>query len=298
MNRSLAAWISARPWPAALVAAVCGLLLLQGVVLFAVEASAIPALILLERGAGLGRRVALASSAVVAGAILLIGQPWWLALVYVVLVYVLPLISVEILRRTGSLLLVFQLTLLAALVALLVVYAVLPEPAAVWQRVLSETFAALSQAGIQVEMDDNSVAEAARGMWGALIAMLAALNLCAVFLARWWHTLLHVQGVFGAEFRQLRLGKILGGVQLGIVVLALWLNVELIDAMAWVAMLGLAFQGLAAAHRMKAEGRLRHGWLVAVYVFLIVPLFTFVMVMMLAVWGLLDNWRRMRPLGS
>lgn len=298
MNRSLAAWISARPWPAALVAAVCGLLLLQGVVLFAVEASAIPALILLERGAGLGRRVALASSAVVAGAILLIGQPWWLALVYVVLVYVLPLISVEILRRTGSLLLVFQLTLLAALVALLVVYAVLPEPAAVWQRVLSETFAALSQAGIQVEMDDNSVAEAARGMWGALIAILAALNLCAVFLARWWHTLLHVQGVFGAEFRQLRLGKILGGVQLGIVVLALWLNVELIDAMAWVAMLGLAFQGLAAAHRMKAEGRLRHGWLVAVYVFLIVPLFTFVMVMMLAVWGLLDNWRRMRPLGS
>lgn len=298
MNRSLAAWISARPWPAALVAAVCGLLLLQGVVLFAVEASAIPALILLERGTGLGRRVALASSAVVAGAILLIGQPWWLALVYVVLVYVLPLISVEILRRTGSLLLVFQLTLLAALVALLVVYAVLPEPAAVWQRVLSETFAALSQAGIQVEMDDNSVAEAARGMWGALIAMLAALNLCAVFLARWWHTLLHVQGVFGAEFRQLRLGKILGGVQLGIVVLALWLNVELIDAMAWVAMLGLAFQGLAAAHRMKAEGRLRHGWLVAVYVFLIVPLFTFVMVMMLAVWGLLDNWRRMRPLGS
>ena len=34
----------------------------------------------------------------------------------------------------------------------------------------------------------------------------------------------------------------------------------------------LAFQGLAAAHRSQAGGRLNRGWLAAIYVLLIVPL--------------------------
>jgi len=64
--------------------------------------------------------------------------------------------------------------------------------------------------------------------------------------------------------------------------------------MAWVAVMGLALQGLATAHRRKAEGQLQRGWLVAIYVMLIVPLFSFVTVALLAGWGLADFWRRMR----
>jgi hypothetical protein len=56
----------------------------------------------------------------------------------------------------------------------------------------------------------------------------------------------------------------------------------------------LAFQGLAAAHRSKAGGRLNKGWLAAIYVLLIVPLSMSFTVFVLAIWGFADNWLRPR----
>jgi hypothetical protein len=49
-----------------------------------------------------------------------------------------------------------------------------------------------------------------------------------------------------------------------------------------VAFVGLAFQGLAAAHRSKARGSMNRGWLAAIYVLLIVPLSTSITVVVLA----------------
>jgi len=59
-------------------------------------------------------------------------------------------------------------------------------------------------------------------------------------------------------------------------------------------MLGLALQGLASAHRRKAEGQLPRGWLMVIYVMLMVPIFSFITVALLAGWGLADFWRNMR----
>ena len=69
----------------------------------------------------------------------------------------------------------------------------------------------------------------------------------------------------------------------------------MIASLAWVAFAALAFQGLAAAHRSKAVGRLDRGWLVAIYVLLIVLPVTSIVVFMLAIWGFADNW--LRPAG-
>ena len=78
--------------------------------------------------------------------------------------------------------------------------------------------------------------------------------------------------------------------------LAFWLDSALIDSLAWVAFAALSFQGLAAAHRSKARGRLNRGWLAAIYVLLIVPLSMSVTVLVLAIWGFADNW--LRPQGA
>jgi len=80
-------------------------------------------------------------------------------------------------------------------------------------------------------------------------------------------------------------------------VVALVADFASVDCMAWVAMLGLALQGLASAHRRKAEGRLPRGWLIVIYVMLMVPFFSFVTVALLAGWGLADVWRYMRNSG-
>ena len=92
----------------------------------------------------------------------------------------------------------------------------------------------------------------------------------------------------------MRLGSVLGvGVTL-LFIAAFWTDSDLVASLAWVAFAALSFQGLAAAHRSKAGGRLNRGWLAAIYVLLVVPLSMSITVVVLAIWGFADNWLRPR----
>ena len=292
MHRSLAAWFVEHPWRAAMVTACLAVLSLQGAALFVVLASAVPVLVILERGPQAGINVMLAGCVAIIGMLLWYQQPLWFALAYAAALFGVPLLMGELLRRFGSLNLVYQLTLMLALVAIGLVFAILPAPIAIWTQLLRQAFAALNTAGFA--MDASLIDRLAQTMWGAFVAVLVLANISAILLARWWQSLLHQPGAFGREFRDLRSGLVLGTLLIIIAVSALWLTFAWLDSMAWVAMMGLALQGLAAAHRRKAEGQLQRGWLVAIYVMLIVPLFSFITVALLAGWGLADFWRRMR----
>lgn len=292
MHLPLAVWLSKHPWQAAILAACLGVLSLQGAILFVVPASAIPVLLTLERGSRIGGNVMLAVSAAMIGCLMWYQQPVWFAITYALVLFALPMMLADLLRRTSSLNLVFQLTLIAALVALALVYVLLPQPTAFWEQFLGRAFEALSQSGIQ--FDESLVPQLARTLWGAMVAVLLLTVLNSLFLARWWQSLIHSQGAFGFEFRRLSAGVILGVLLVVISIVALVTDLASVDSMAWVAMLGLALQGLAGAHRRKAEGRLPRGWLIVIYVMLMVPFFSFVTVALLAGWGLADFWRNMR----
>lgn len=293
MYGALAAWLTERPWRAALVAACFGLFSLQSAMLFGAVASAVPVLVLLERGGNAGANVMLVGSASVIGTLLYFGQSWWVALGYAGLLFGLPTLMGELLRRSGSLTLVFQLTVLASVAVLCAIYALMPSPASIWEQLLRQAFDALAQAG--VGMDESLIAPLARTLWGAVIAVLAFSSLGSVFLARWCQGLLHEPGAFGREFQQLRTGVALGTILVAATIASFATNAALLDSVAWVAIMALALQGLATAHRAKAEGHLQRSWLVAIYVLLIVPLSMFVTVVVLAVWGLVDRWWRTRP---
>ena len=295
MHLPLAVWLSKHPWQAAILAACLGVLSLQGAVLFVVPASAIPVLLTLEHGPRIGGNVMLAVSSVMIGCLMWYQQPVWFAITYALVLFALPMMLADLLRRTGSMNLVFQLTLVAALVTLALVYVLLPQPNVFWEQFLGRAFDALSQSGIQ--FDESLVPQLARTLWGAMVAVLLLTVLNSLFLARWWQSLIHSQGAFGFEFRRLSAGVILGLVLVAISVVALMADFASVDCMAWVAMLGLALQGLASAHRRKAEGRLPRGWLIVIYVMLMVPFFSFVTVALLAGWGLADVWRYMRNSG-
>jgi hypothetical protein len=131
-------------------------------------------------------------------------------------------------------------------------------------------------------------------MWGALAALTLATVFGGLLLGRWWQSLLDTPGSFGIEYRQLRFGRALGIATTVLFIAALATESALIASLAWVAFAALAFQGLAAAHRSKAVGRLNRGWLVAIYVLLIVLPVTSIVVFMLAIWGFADNWLRPR----
>jgi len=295
MHRAIAAWLTERPWRAAGVIAFCGVLT-QLVPPLTVFVCAIPVLSALRFDARNGLIVAaigtgaatyitysLASS-VMAG-----------TFIGIALTFFGPLALGVLLKRTGSLNLCFQVAVLAIGVLLAIVHAALPDPVGFWKPLLLQMLDSMQQAGIKLEGDRNALVDGwAPAMWGALGGLTLATLFGSMLLGRWWDSLVRAPGAFGAEYRNLRLGVALGVVVTVVFVLAIVTNRPLISALAWVAFVALAFQGLAAAHRMRASGRLNRGWLAAIYLLLIVPLSSMLTMFVLAVWGFADNWLRPR----
>lgn len=292
MHRALAAWFVEHPWRTAIITACLSVLLLLGAIPLVVLVAAIPALMMLEHGPRASLNAMLAGSAAIVGTTVGFQQSFWFGLAYASMLFVLPLLLSELLRRYGSLQLVFQAVLLLALLVLGVVFAVLPHPTDVWQEPLTQSMVMLQRADIKIDatLFDYWV----RSMWGAVVALLMLVSFSAVLLARWWQSLLHAPGEFGKEFRSLSAGVALTSVLAVICVASLFTDFAWLDSLAQVAVIGLALQGLAVAHRRKAEGRLRRGWLVTIYVLLVATLSSSVTVALLAVWGLVDFWRRTR----
>jgi hypothetical protein len=295
MHRAIAAWLTQRPWHAAVAAAFCGALSLQMLMPFMVLAGAIPVLVALRSDSKLALAVAATAAASAVWVVLSVASVApWLLMGLIVLLFS-PVLLGLLLKHTGSLNLCFQVAIAGVAAVLVIVHVVLPDPAGIWVELLKHVLASMADAGLKLTGDtDAMIAIWARTMWGALAALTLATVLGSLFMGCWWQTLLDSPGGFGIEYRKLRLGLVLGvGVTL-LFVAAFWTESALLASLAWVAFAALSFQGLAAAHRSKAGGRLNRGWLAAIYVLLIVPLSMSVTVLALAVWGFADNWLRNR----
>lgn len=296
MHHAIAAWLTERPWRAAVAVAFCGALSLQMLMPFMVLAGAIPVLVALK--ADSKQAFVLAGTAAAAATWVLLSVPadvQWVAVAAVALIFA-PVLFSQLLKRTGSLNLCFQLAVVSLSLVVVAIHVVLPDPAAVWVPLLREVIESMGSAGLQIAADtDVVVAVLARTMWGALAALALATVLGSLFLGCWWQTLLDSPGTFGSEYRRLRLGTVLGLLATGLLAGAFATDSALIASLAWVAFVALFFQGLAAAHRSRAGGRLNRGWLAAIYILLVVPLPTSsITAVALAIWGLADNWLRPR----
>lgn len=297
MHRAIAVWLTGHPWRAAIASAMSGALSPQMPLPFLVLAGAIPVLVALRFDIRYAFAMAAAAGAATSWVVLSVAQPGgWLALA-IGLLFFGPVLLGWLLRRTGSLNLGFQSVMLGMVVLLTAVYLSLSDPVGMWRPQIESVWASMASAGLRIEGDKNLIITAwSQTMWGALAALSLATVFGALLLGRWWQSLLDTPGTFGVEYRQLRLGRALGVATTVLFIAALVSNSALIASLAWVAFAALAFQGLAAAHRSKAVGRLDRGWLVAIYVLLIVLPVTSIVVFMLAIWGFADNWLRPRTL--
>lgn len=295
MHRAIAAWLTEHPGRAAFASAICGALSPYFVPLFIVLAGAVVSLATLQYHLQIAVIVAAAGAFTATMVMLSMYEPSvWLYLGIGLLSYG-PLLLALLLKRTGSLNLAFQVAVLSIAACLIVVHVSLEDPVAIWTGLLHTMVDAMLQAGLSPDADaDVIVANLARTMWGALAAIVLATTLGALFLGRWWSSLGGSAGSFGEEYRQLRLGKVLGLAVSVLLLVAMFVDAPLLASLVWVSFMALALQGLAAAHRSKARGRINRGWLAAIYVLLVVPLSTSVTVFVLAIWGFADNWTRPR----
>lgn len=293
MHRAIAQWLTARPWRAAVASAFCGALSPQMLMPFMVFAGAVPVLTVLSSNPSLGLAMAAVGAFSAAWVVLSLSQVAQWLLAGIAGLFFSPVLLGVLLKRTGSLNLCFQVAVLVAAAGLVAVHLVLPDPAAIWHELLRKVLDSMAAAGLRIDGDtDALIAIWARTMWGALAALMLSLVLGSLFLGCWWQSLVAAPGRFGAEYRRLRLGRVLGLCITALFVAAFLMESALLSSLAWVGFTALSFQGLAAAHRSKARGQINRGWLAAIYVLLIVPLSMSVTVLALAVWGFADNWLR------
>lgn len=295
MHRAIAAWLTEHPWRAAVAMAICGAFSPQLILPFMVFAGAIPVLAALRWDGRIALALAATGAAAASWVVFSVTQPTpWIALGIAAMFFG-PALLALLMKRTGSLNLAFQVAVLAAAAAVIAIHVVLADPMAMWLELMRPMVDSMVAHGLDLQGQEEAVAHAwARTMWGGLAAMALAMVFGGLVLGFWWDSLLRQPGAFGSEYQRLRLGLTLGVAITVLFGLALMGDSALVDSLAWIAFVALAFQGLAAAHRSKAGGRLNRGWLAAIYVLLVVPLSTSITVFVLALWGFADNWLRPR----
>ena len=216
-------------------------------------------------------------------------DPWFLIFAAGV-VWALAIGLAMLLQRLGSLTLLVQLCLVVTVIGVVLVGAAIDDPVALWAPLLELMQAVLGGTG------NMSEEEWAQAMFG-FAAGAAFLSLAAtVFIGRWAQSQLD-QGIsFSTEFRRLKMGYVLSGVAVLMMLLQLFTHWPWVVNVLAVFMSAYLIQGLAVVHTLVEFNGWHSGWLGLVYVVLLLPsplapLATIV----LACLGYLDNWFRIRP---
>jgi hypothetical protein len=291
MNRSLAKWLADNLGGAVLVTALLGLLPLLGVGFAFFLPGAVPALVVLVRGARAGLGVALGACGLLAASMLLFGRPMPVGVIYSAWVLGPPLALAVLLARTDSLSLCLQVATLVGALLLVVLHVSFGDPEQFWAPFVRDLAQEMQKHGLPTELFDEGLAETlARTLWGWVAVLTMLLAMCALFLARWWQSLPAQPGSFGEEFRALRLGRVLGIAAAVVIAISLLRDQPLVDDIGRLFLGALVVVGLAVVHRTVATGRLGSVWLWVTYAMLVVlpP----AAVAGLAGWGFVDNWLR------
>ncbi|MBT8135899.1 MAG: hypothetical protein KJO54_02670 [Gammaproteobacteria bacterium] len=276
-------WLVARRYRMVLAATALALLPPLGIV-----AQGVVVLAVLMRGLGEGILIAVLASvlmlipAAATGAalepLLLVAAANWLP----------ALLLAAVLERSRSLSLTTQ-TGLVAICALVILFYAIGSPAESWYGILQQYVAAMGQRIGNVP--DEVLVASSRIMTGIVGALTLLSSVAAVYIARWWQSLMTRPGAFGEEFRALRMGWVLGVVAGVVFIAAAVTRFALLENLTLVLVSGFMLHGLAVMHSISIAG-LGSFWLAAVYILLIVAM-PFAE-LALAGLGFVDNWFNLR----
>ncbi len=288
--RQFAEWITQYLFRAQLVSAA-----LAGVPLLGVLSGGVVVLVGLKRGTRDALRVCLGAAAILAGMMWLLSGAVADTILSAAVIWLPSVGLAALLRRTQSLSLCVQVTaLLGCLLVLLVFF--WAGSAEEWG--LEEELKRMSkEMGLEFApgADMSSFVRLVPGMGIALMSLGFMLSL---FLGRWWQSLISRPGAFGAEFRRLRMGLVIGVLASIVFVAAGITHLEIFDNMVIVLLIAFVMQGLSLAHAVI----MITGWntviLTVIYVLLMFLVTMPYMIMILAGLGFTDNWLNLKALAK
>jgi hypothetical protein len=198
-----------------------------------------------------------------------------------------------LIRRTGNLVLAYQMVVLIGMVVVTAVGLVGLDTRALFDATLQDLVALLQANDVPPEevafFEERGAALAfAAGIFWQLTGTL--------LIAYWWSLLATRQRRFGQEFRSLALGRVLGGIATLVVLLGLASGVELVQNLLPLAGFAFLLQGVAVVHAWAHAKRWPPALVAPLYVLLLLPGVNLLVAMPLSVVGLLDNWFDLRAL--
>lgn len=297
MIRGLASFILRGPMQATLVAVVSALLsmLLPPISwVLAYVSGATVALVTLHVGLKQGLQVTV--GAVIAAAVIafLALRAPMLSLGFTLTLWLPTWLSALVLRRTQSLALAVQTAVALGVAGVLLTFALVGDPAQLWQPLLTELRPRFLQheAFSDPQQLDQTLAVVAQVMTGSSAAYAVLGVILSLFLGRSWQAMLSNPGGFRDEFNRLRFDHVSGFVALGVLALAGFAQLTVAANLSILLLVMYLFAGLAVVHGLVARSGASVGWLISLYVLLVVALLQLVLV--LALLGLIDTWVNFR----
>jgi hypothetical protein len=290
--RALASYILRGPMQATLVAVLCAMLSLL-IPPTAYLAGAVVALVTLRVG---GRQGITA----VFGATIGVGLIAWLVLplsaavafmlaaAFALTVWLPVWLVSSVLRSTQSLALALQAAALFGVVVVVGAFWVLGDPASAWHELLDKMKPVFVPPGASPNADQvyGELIARAPYMTGYLAASLVLGVVVSLLVGRAWQAMLFNPGGLRNEFNGLRYGTTAAVIALAVAGFAGFTEVPLLTNIVIVLVLAYVFQGLGVVHGLLARLKASGGWLVGIYVLLLLPM----VVELIALLGFADTW--------
>jgi low affinity Fe/Cu permease len=190
---------------------------------------------------------------------------------------------------SGSLRLTVQVAVVIALAVLVAMLLMLDDATGYWMSVLETLYKDLGEQGVKIETDIRAQAGL---MSGVVVAGSLTGSLLALCLGSSWASTV-AGGDFGAQFRQLRLGLVIGLLAV-LAGLAEWLGLSTSGALL-VFGAAFTFQGVAVlAWWADALAWPRSWWIGLCILLILVPNLLIIGLALLSAIGFIDNWYNLR----
>ena len=276
---AIAKWLVARPHNAVLGLAVTLLLpapqLISGGVI---------ALLVLTSGTSRAAVEAIIAAAGIAVASLILGGSLTSVMVLVVGAWVPVMLLAMLLVTMRSLTLTLQVSVIAAVAAMLLFQVAVPDQAAFWQPYLDVMEAVIRENGLQLDTELLS----AEVMTVSAVLVFWMLYTAALLLGYWLYRGLPRETVDFGRFRDLNFGRVIALTMAVLSVLAVVIGAAWLSNVAFIVFVMFMMQGLALMHWLHGEGILPIFAVIAVY--LLMPFLQVLLVFVLALIRYTDAW--------
>ena len=296
--RSLAAWVMKKPANALIAvsgSAVFALTLPPLTPLLMLLSLALAALVTLRRGGRHGLLVIVTGLLTITAVMLVVKQAVQPELVSMGLLWGVIWLLAMAYRRIAQM---SWMIVGAGFFGLLVIagfYALPDDPSVVWLEWLNQNFRPVAVEGklAQTDADLNKLlVELSAVMTRSVAALASVILIISLLLARWWQAMLYNPGGFRKEFHGLRLGRPLAILMLVLIAVSQFVEIapakNMATDMATVVWLLFFFQGMAVTHAVVAQVGLGVGWLVGIYMLLLLP--PYYVSTVLSGLGFVDTW--------